>query len=186
MNNNLEERYKNDISQGKGTRTGKRIVFTEENYKKRVRAIVLPTIVAVGLGTIGVQHFVDTVKDGTRMMGKINDYHREYTNPAINKAGGNDNEMYYKIMAEVTKTPDDVLFLVSTHDEDQVDQILKYTEYGSFNNFLDKYEYKDRKDFVKKQQEIVDEKLDMEETAKDLVEKQEEHNINPNEESMHL
>ena len=39
---------------------------------------------------------------------------------------------------------------------------------------LDKYDYKDRKDFVKKQQEIVDEKLDMEETAKDLVEKQEE------------
>lgn len=186
MDNNIKRLYDEDIAQGMGKRTGRRISFTEENYKKRVRAIVAATAIAVGIGTVGTQHFVDFVKDNNRMIDRINNYEHEYTNPAINKAGGDRNEQYYEIMAQVTKTPDDVLFLVSTHDDEQVDGVLKYTEYGNFNNFLSKHGYKDRNDFVIKQQDIVDDELDQKETAKSLVEKQEEHNIDPNEESFHL
>lgn len=178
-----QEMKKKSISGEPVKRKHNRSIITRKEYVKKVKVIMATTATATILGIGATSALATAIKNRMTLNKLHEDFHKEVIVPETHPTDDHVHYYYdYDDIADRVEAMDNfdegVYYLDNLIGDEQTDRVLRYTDYGSFTNYLDAKGYEDTDDFkkdMKKQVLLLDEIRDKE---KELEEMQQEHQDN--------
>ena len=178
---NYEQMKKNSMQGEEGKRTGRKMVrIPLDVYKKRLKVLAATVAIATGIILSCAPGVMKLASDNWTISKLSHDFHIEYVAPETHRTDDGQHYFYdYNDIAshlEEYGDFDEAVYLLNIDvGYYQTGQVLKWTPYESFTNYLAAKGYKDEDEFKNDMKKQITKKLQIQDLSDELKEMQEEH-----------
>ena len=172
---------KNSMSGESGRRTGeKRVKMTVREYKTRLKILAVAVAAATSVAVSCVPGAIKTVSDNWTVNKMMNSFHVEYVSPETHRTDDNEHYFYdYDDIAQHLEEYGDFDEAVYLLNRDigyyQTGQVLRWTPYESFTNYLAEKGYKDEEEFQDDMKKRIILEMELEDMKEELQKMESEH-----------
>ena len=184
---NIRER---SMSGDVGRRTKEKMIkMPLKVYKARLKALAACVAVVTSVAVSCVPGAVKTVSDNWTVNKLINSFHTEYVAPETHRTDNNEHFFYdYDDIAVHLNEYGDFDEAVYLLNRDigyyQTGQVLRWTPYGSFTEYLNQKGYTDEEDFQDNMKDRIVKELEMLEMQEELISLKSNHSVELDEKVM--
>ena len=177
----VESIRRNSMSGESGKRTGeRRIKIPISVYKARLKMLAVTVAVVTSVAVSCVPGAIKSVSDNWTINKLTNDFHYEYVMPETHRT--DDKEHFFYDYDDIAKHLeeygdfDEAVFLLNRDiGYYQTGQVLRWTPYESFTNYLSEKGYKDEEDFQDDMRSQVLMGIEIQEMREELASMQAAH-----------
>lgn len=178
----LQRRLKEQSMSGdSGKRSpDRKIRMKYKDYKKTIAAIAIASAIATTTVIGGGQAVIHQTKDSISIGSMCMDFQRDCISKETHRTDDMQHYFYdYADIASYIEGMDDfdlgVFLSYETIGEHQTDQVMRYTNYRSFENYLEAHDYEDSKEFSKDMRERATILADIQQKEEELAQMKAEH-----------
>ena len=172
---------RNSMSGESGRRTGeKKVKMTLREYKARLKFLAVVVAAATSVAVSCVPGAIKTVSDNWTVNKMMNSFHVEYVSPETHRT--DDNEHYFYDYDDIAKHLeeygdfDEAVYLLNRDiGYYQTGQVLRWTPYESFTNYLAEKGYKDEEEFQEDMKKRIILEMELEDMKEELQKMESEH-----------
>lgn len=177
----IEAIRRNSMSGESGKRTGeKKIKMTLSEYKMRLKVLAVAVAAVTSVALSCVPGAVKTVSDNWTVNKLMNEFHVTYVSPETHRTDDNEHFFYdYDDIAQHLEEYGDFDEAVYLLNRDigyyQTGQVLRWTPYESFTNYLEEKGYKDEEEFQDDMKKQIIMSIEIDEMREELSQMQAAH-----------
>lgn len=158
-----------------GRRTKEKMVkMPLKAYKARLKVLAASVAVVTTVAVSCVPGAIKTVSDNWTVNKMMNSFHAEYVTPETHRT--DDNEHYFYDYGDIARHLeeygdfDEAVYLLNRDiGYYQTGQVLRYTPYESFTNYLEQKGYKDEEDFQDHMKDRIIKEIELLEMQDELI-----------------
>lgn len=156
---NYQNMYEKSVSGSEVRRTHKKRKSDYKKSHKKLKMLLGATVVGAAI-TLGITGFTSHMKDNAVINGLASDFHDQVIRPETHRTDDFQHYYYdYMDILQSMKQMDDfdaaVFFLSECVGEYQTGEVLKLTDYGSFDGYMQAKGFSDAEEFSKEMRERI-------------------------------
>lgn len=177
----IEAIRRNSMSGESGKRTGKRFIkLPYDVYKMRLKLLAVTVAAVTSVAVSCVPGAINTVSNNWTVNKLVNEFHQEVVSPETHRTDDNEHFFYdYNDIAAHLEEYGDFDEAVYLLNRDigyyQTGQVLRWTPYGSFTDYLNEKGYKDEEDFQDDMKKQIIMRIEIGEMSEELTQLQDAH-----------